>query len=166
MEIDERRSADRLKRLDSLAYLLDNSIPIPGTGARVGLDALIGLVPGIGDVAGTAMSGIIVMQAARMGAPGSVVARMVLNVGIETVVGAIPFVGDLFDAGWKANARNIKLLRAVVDRPGAVRKSSRAVVLGAALALLLILAIIGVVAFATARAFWYWLTSPGGPGVT
>ena len=77
METDERRGAERLKRLDSLAYLLDNSIPIPGTGARVGLDALIGLVPGIGDVAGTAMSGYIVMQAARMGAPASVIARMV-----------------------------------------------------------------------------------------
>jgi hypothetical protein len=112
------------------------------------------------------MSAYIVMQAARMGAPGSVVARMVLNVGVETVVGSIPFLGDLFDAGWKANARNIKLLRAVVDEPGAVRKSSRAVVLGAGLALLLILAVIGVVAFAVVRAMWYWLTSPGGPGLT
>jgi hypothetical protein len=148
-----------------LAYLLDNSIPIPGTGARVGLDAVIGLVPGIGDVAGTAMSAYIVMQAARMGAPGSVVARMVLNVGVETVVGSIPFLGDLFDAGWKANARNIKLLRGVVDQPGAVRRSSRAVVFGAGLALLLILALIGVVAFAVLRAMWYWLTSPGGPGL-
>ena len=156
METRERGGAERLKRLDSLAYLLDNSIPIPGTGARVGLDALIGLVPGIGDVAGTAMSGYIVMQAARMGAPASVVARMVLNVGIETVVGSIPFLGDLFDAGWKANARNITLLRGVVETPGAVQKSSRAVVLGAALALLLILAAIGVVAFSVLRAMWSW----------
>jgi hypothetical protein len=111
------------------------------------------------------MSGYIVMQAARMGAPGSVIARMVLNVGIETVVGAIPFVGDLFDAGWKANARNIKLLRAVVEQPGAARRSSRAVVFGAGLALLLILAVIGVVAFAVVRAMWNWITGPGGPGL-
>jgi hypothetical protein len=164
VENDAQSSAGRLKRLDSLAYLLDNSIPIPGTGARVGIDALIGLVPGIGDVAGTAMSAYIVMQAARMGAPASVVARMVMNVGVETVVGSIPFLGDLFDAGWKANARNIKLLRAVVDQPGTARRSSRAVVIGAGLALLLILAVIGVVAFAVVRAMWYWLTAPGGPG--
>jgi hypothetical protein len=158
LETDERRGAERLKRLDSLAYLLDNSIPIPGTGARVGLDALIGLVPGIGDVAGTAMSGYIVMQAARMGAPASVIARMVLNVGIETVVGAIPFLGDLFDAGWKANARNIKLLRGSVVAPGAVRRSSRLVVGVTALVLLLLLAGVGVVAFAVISAFWNWLT--------
>jgi hypothetical protein len=159
LEIDERRGADRLKRLDSLAYLLDNSIPIPGTGARVGLDAIIGLVPGIGDVAGTAMSGYIVMQAARMGAPGSVIARMVLNVGIETVVGSIPFLGDLFDAGWKANARNIKLLRGSVVAPGAVRRSSRMVVGVTALVLLLLLTAVGVVAFAVIRAFWHWITA-------
>ena len=164
MQNEAQSSAGKLKRLDGLAYLLDNSIPIPGTGARVGIDALIGLVPGIGDVAGTAMSAYIVMQAARMGAPASVVARMVLNVGVETVVGSIPFLGDLFDAGWKANARNIKLLRAVVEQPGATRRSSRAVVVGAALALLFILAAIGVVAFAVLRAVWYWLTGPGGPG--
>ncbi len=157
METDERRGADRLKRLDSLAYLLDNSIPIPGTGARVGLDALIGLVPGIGDVAGTAMSGYIVMQAARMGAPASVIARMVMNVGIETVVGSVPFLGDLFDAGWKANARNIKLLRGSVVTPGVVRRSSRLVVGLTALVLLLMLAAVGVVAFAVLRAFGHWL---------
>lgn len=165
MQNDAQSNAGRLKRLDGMAYLLDNSIPIPGTGARVGLDAVIGLVPGIGDVAGAAMSAYIVMQAARMGAPGSVVARMVLNVGIETVVGSIPFLGDLFDAGWKANARNMKLLRAAVDEPGAARRSSRAVVIGAGLALLLILALIGVVAFAVLRAMWYWITGPGGPGL-
>ena len=159
MESNERGGAERLKRLDSLAYLLDNSIPIPGTKARVGVDALIGLVPGIGDVAGTAMSAYIVMQGARMGAPASVVARMVMNVGVETVVGSIPFLGDLFDAGWKANARNIALLRGSVDRPGEVRRSSRAVVLGAGVALLLILALIGVVAYSILRATWNWLAA-------
>ena len=137
--MDDTRGAGRLKRLDSLAYLLDNSIPIPGTGARVGIDALIGLVPGIGDVAGTAMSAYIVMQAARMGAPASVVSRMVLNVGVETVVGTIPFLGDLFDAGWKANARNMRLLHQAIDTPGYARRSSRLFV---ALVFLLLLALL------------------------
>lgn len=165
MATDDTQGAGRLKRLDSLAYLLDNSIPIPGTGARVGLDAVIGLVPGIGDVAGTALSAYIVVQAARMGAPASVIARMVMNVGIETIVGSIPFLGDLFDAGWKSNARNIALLRGAIERPGATRRSSRAVVLGTVLVLLLILAMVGVVAFAVLRATWHWLAGPGGPGL-
>ena len=108
----ERAASPRERSVDRLAYLLDDSIPIPGTGRRIGIDAVIGLVPGLGDVAGTALSGVIVVQAARMGAPFSVLLRMVLNVGIEALVGAIPFVGDLFDAWWKANRRNARLLHA------------------------------------------------------
>lgn len=159
----ERRGGD-LGRLDSLAYLLDNSIPIPGTGRRVGLDAVLGLVPGLGDVAGSALSAYIVVQAARLGAPASVIGRMVLNVGVETVIGAVPLVGDLFDAGWKANARNMRLLHGVAGRPDATRRTSRAVVAGALLALLAILCIAGVVAVSAGIAFWRWITGAGGPG--
>jgi len=143
-----------MKRLDALAYALDNSIRIPGTGARVGLDAIIGLIPGIGDAAGTAMSAYIVIQAARIGAPVTVIIRMLLNVGLETVVGAVPVVGDLFDAGWKANARNMALLRGAVDAPDAVHRSSRAVVIGVTLVLLLILAAVFALAFFTLRGLW------------
>jgi hypothetical protein len=143
-----------MKRLDSLAYALDNSIRIPGTGARVGLDAVIGLIPGIGDAAGTAMSAYIVIQAARIGAPVAVILRMLLNVGLETVVGAVPLVGDLFDAGWKANARNMALLRRAVDAPGATHRSSRAVVIGVTLVLLLLLAAVATLAFFTLRGLW------------
>ena len=143
-----------MKRLDSLAYALDNSIRIPGTGARVGLDAVIGLIPGIGDAAGTAMSAYIVIQAARIGAPLAVILRMLLNVGLETVVGAVPLVGDLFDAGWKANARNMALLRRAVDAPGATHRSSRVVVIGVTLVLLLLLAAVATLAFFTLRGLW------------
>ena len=124
----DRRTA-LVRRLDTLAYLLDNSIPIPGTGTRFGIDALIGLIPGVGDAAGALLSGYIVLQAARLGTGFPVILRMLLNVGIETLVGAVPLLGDLFDAGWKANDRNMRLLHRAVDAPGAARRSSLAFVL-------------------------------------
>jgi hypothetical protein len=123
------RHTARVRRLDTLAYLLDNSIPIPGTGARFGLDALIGVIPGIGDAAGALLSCYIVFEAARLGAGFPVIMRMLLNVAIETVVGAVPLLGDLFDAGWKANDRNMRLLHQSVDAPGAARRSSLVFVL-------------------------------------
>ena len=114
-EITPRADADprRVERLRALAYVLDSSIPVPGTGMRIGLDPIIGLIPGIGDAVGGLMSSYIVLQAARMGAPVTVLLRMLLNVAAEAVVGVIPIVGDLFDAGFKANVRNLALLRAV-----------------------------------------------------
>jgi len=125
---DEKREA-AVRRVDALAHLLDNSIPVPGTGMRFGLDAVIGLVPGVGDAAGALLSCWIVLEGARLGAGITVVLRMLLNVAIEAVVGAIPFLGDLFDAGWKANVRNIRLLHRAIDAPGAARRSSGLVVL-------------------------------------
>lgn len=149
----EGREAAALRRLDGLAYVLDNSIPIPGIG-RVGLDAVIGLVPGVGDAAGSLLSAYIVVEAARAGAPVPVLARMVWNVGVEAAVGAIPFLGDLFDAAWKANDRNVRLLRRAMEAPGATRRSSTAVVAGVLVALALVLGGIGVLAFFVLRAFW------------
>ncbi|HEU4453612.1 MAG TPA: DUF4112 domain-containing protein [Longimicrobium sp.] len=141
-----------LRRLDGLAYLLDNSIPIPGTGRRVGLDAVIGLVPGVGDAAGSLLSAYIVVEAARAGTPFPVLARMVMNVAIEGIVGAVPFLGDLFDAAWKANDRNVRLLRAAMASPDATRRSSKGVVLGVILLLLLVLGGVGVLSFLALRA--------------
>jgi len=136
---DEKRAA-LVRRLDALAHLLDNSIPIPGTGTRFGMDAVVGLIPGIGDAVGGLMSAYIVLEAARLGAGPAVVMRMLMNVAIETVVGAVPVVGDLFDAGWKANARNMRLLHTAIDAPGAARKSSRLFVALVFLALLVLFA--------------------------
>lgn len=147
-----------VRRLDSLSYLLDNSIPIPGTGRRFGLDAVIGLVPGFGDAAGSLMSAYIVVQAARLGAPAPSLVRMLLNVGIEAVVGAIPFAGDLFDAWFKANARNVALLRREMDRPGSTRRSSTGVVLAVILALVLILGAVGWLAISILQALWQAIT--------
>jgi len=100
----------RLRRIEALSWFLDNSIRIPGVGYRFGYDALIGLVPGIGDLAGMGLSVYILIQAGRLGIRRATLARMVLNIGLEALVGVIPLLGDIFDVAWKANARNVALV--------------------------------------------------------
>ena len=93
----------------NLTRLLDTAIGLPG-GFRIGIDPIIGLVPGIGDVIATALSLWLIYDATRLGIPKRVLARMVLNVVIEAAVGAIPVLGDIIDAAWKANVRNMRLV--------------------------------------------------------
>jgi len=100
----------RLEALRRWASLLDAAFGIPGTRIRFGLDAIIGLVPGLGDAAAGLFSAVIVLQAFRMDVPRIVLARMAANVVFEVLAGAVPFLGDLFDIAWKANLRNVKLL--------------------------------------------------------
>ena len=135
-----RARGDRLDTVRALTRLLDEAIRIPGTNIRFGLDALLGLIPGLGDVSGGLMGAYALVAAARLGAPPSVIARMLLNIGIDTVVGAVPVLGDLFDVGWKANSRNLALLERYADRPQATRSSSRAMVAGALVLLLALIA--------------------------
>jgi hypothetical protein len=108
--------ADRIARIDALATLLDTAFVIPGTQVRFGLDALIGLVPGIGDAITTIMSLFIVSEARALGAPPWLIARMVANVALDGFVGAVPLVGDAFDVAFRANRRNMALLRAHLDK--------------------------------------------------
>ena len=102
-----------------LAWLLDNSIPIPGTGRRIGLDAVIGLVPGLGDVLSGGLGLLVVLRGVQRGLPTIVVARMLANVGLDFAVGAIPIIGDAFDLWYKSNARNIGLLRRYAENRNA-----------------------------------------------
>jgi len=106
-----RTRAERVARLDALATLLDTAFLIPGTRIRFGLDALIGLVPGVGDAITTLVSLYIVREARALGVPRWIVARMVANVAIDGVIGAVPVLGDMFDVAWKANRRNMALLQ-------------------------------------------------------
>jgi len=108
--------AERIARLDGLATLLDTAFVIPGTNIRFGIDAMMGLVPGIGDAITTAMSLYIVHEARQLGAPRHLIARMLANVALDGVVGAVPFLGDAFDVMWRANRRNMALLRSHLDR--------------------------------------------------
>ena len=91
--------------------LLDTALVIPGTGVRFGLDALIGLFPVVGDIITTALSLFIVHEAYQLGAPRHVIARMLGNVALDGVFGAVPLVGDAFDVLWRANRRNVRLLQ-------------------------------------------------------
>ena len=118
------RSGDA-ERVRALARLLDSAVRVPGTNIRFGLDSLIGLVPGVGDLAGAALSGYIVLAAARLGLPPAVLTRMLLNLGLDTLVGTVPLLGDLFDVGFRANVRNAALIDRHLAEPVAVRKSSR-----------------------------------------
>ena len=110
---------------------------------RVGLDPLLGLVPGLGDVAGAALSGYVVLLGTRLGAPRSVVLRMLGNVAVDTIVSAVPVLGDAFDVGWKSNTRNVALLERYLAQPGSTRASSRSLV-GAVAVVLGLLAIAGI----------------------
>jgi hypothetical protein len=106
-----RSREERVARLDALATLLDTAFILPGTNVRFGFDALIGLVPGIGDAITTAISLYIVHEARQLGAPAHLILRMLANVVVDGFVGAVPLVGDAFDVLWRANRRNVRLLR-------------------------------------------------------
>ena len=117
MTVRRFRHAD-LEEVDTIAWLLDNSIPIPGTGRRIGIDsaatyvtALVKFVPGLGDVVSGAVGLLVVARGAALGLPRIVVARMLFNVAVDFVVGTIPIVGDAFDLWFKSNARNVALMR-------------------------------------------------------
>ena len=102
-------SHSRLERLRALSRLLDSAFPLPG-GYRIGLDGIIGLIPGFGDIAGSIASSYIIVESARLGASTPTLLRMAMNVLVESLVGLIPFLGDLFDIFWKANEKNMALL--------------------------------------------------------
>ena len=114
-----RTREERVARLDVLANLLDTAFILPGTNVRFGFDALIGLVPGIGDAITTAISLYLVLEARQLGAPAHLILRMLANVVVDGFVGAVPLVGDAFDVLWRANRRNVWLLREWLAREDA-----------------------------------------------
>lgn len=141
------------QRLNALAWLLDNSIRLPGIGFRIGLDALLGLIPVVGDAVGVLISGYIVREAARLGVPRSTLLRMVANIVVEGVVGMFPLLGDVFDAAWKANQRNARLLNEHIANSGRAAASSRKFVLLLGAGLLAFLVLMGLFA----ALFWGWV---------
>jgi len=147
---------DELKKLDRLAWWMDAAFKVPGTNWRVGLDGLIGLIPGIGDLIAGGASAWIVAHAVRIGLPWHVVIRMAGNVALESLVGTIPIIGDLFDMGYKANQRNVAIMREAIEggalgAPRAFPKSARrgAAVVSAGL-LVLAAIVVGLVALGLA----------------
>lgn len=125
-------------RARALARVLDTAFRVPGTNFRVGLDPILGLVPGAGDVLGGVLSTYVLLLAAQAGASKPVLLRMLGNVGVDVLVGTVPLLGDLFDAGFKANARNVALLERFLEEPRRTERASTgfvALLVGAALLL-------------------------------
>lgn len=138
------RDGGELARLDALATLLDRAVRIPGTNIRFGLDALLGLVPGVGDLATGALSVYVITRAGRLGVSRAVMSRMLGNVLLDVAAGSVPVAGDAFDVAWRANSRNVELLRRHLTDPAGARRESRLVVWG--MAALAVLAVAGGVA--------------------
>jgi hypothetical protein len=143
-----------LAEVETLAWLLDNSIPVPGTGGRrFGIDAIIGIVPGVGDVVSGVLGLLVVWRGSRMGLPRIVVARMLLNALLDIAIGAIPVIGDAFDLWFKASTRNLALMRRHLERPDTSTRedwTAVVVVVGLAVAVIgailwLIVAVIGAI---------------------
>ena len=145
---------ERLDALRRWAVLLDSYFRVPGTRIRFGLDALIGLVPGLGDLSAPVFAGMILLQAARLRLPLVVQARMVLNAGLDMLLGFVPLLGDVADVFWKANLRNLALLERHA-RPGTPPARSDYIVVGLGLAVLAAIALTPVVLLA-------WLLSQRG----
>ena len=146
-----------LRQLDWLSRLLDTAFPIPGTRFRIGLDGLLGLIPGIGDPLGAILSSYIVFAAARLGASQLTLLRMLGNVAIDGLVGAVPILGDVFDIAWKANVRNLALLHAQRKELGQRPRSQRQVLWLIAGALLLLFLGLGLVSFFVLRLLYHAL---------
>jgi hypothetical protein len=133
--------------LDALrrwAVLLDSAFRIPGTRIRFGLDAIIGLIPGLGDISTPTFAGLLLLQAVRMRLPIVIQARMVLNAALDMLLGLVPILGDLVDVGWKANLRNLALLERHA-RPGVPPSRGDYLFVWICLALLALIAITPVV---------------------
>ena len=127
------------KKLDNLAWLLDDSIKIPGTSWKIGLDGILGLIPGVGDLAASGLSTYILYQAVKLKAPKVILARMTLNILLESVIGVIPVFGDLFDFMFKANQRNVDLMRQYVLNPKDTAQQSTLAVVGVIVALFVVM---------------------------
>jgi hypothetical protein len=113
-----RSRCANLERLDRRSRILDVAFAVPGTNLRFGVEAILPLVPGIGDAAATALSCWLLYEASQLGVPRALLARMIANVLVEGAAGAVPIAGDLFDIGWRANRRNVRLLHEHFEREG------------------------------------------------
>src|SRR5687767_15078831 len=161
----ETGSASRFRSttpdLDALAHLMDGAFRIPRLNIRFGLDAIIGVIPGLGDIITTLVSFYILAAAQRYGVPRITTLRMGLNIAIDAIIGAIPIVGDLFDVVWTANGRNVALVRRHINTPLHLRQQARRgdwfYVVGTASVLVAILAAALYVAYLVIATIVGWL---------
>ena len=141
-----------LERVRALARVLDSAVKIPGTNIRFGADSIVGLIPGLGDVAGALLSGYIVLAATRLGASTPVVTRMLLNIALDTIVGSVPVLGDVFDVAWKSNQKNVALLEKHLGHPAQTRRASGWLIMLVVVAVIAVAVLMGVGIVALIRA--------------
>jgi NAD/NADP transhydrogenase beta subunit len=141
----------RVARATRLARVLDTALRIPGTRIRFGLDPILGLVPGLGDAIAALLGGYLVWTAVRAGAPRLIIGRMLANIALDAIVGAVPVAGTVFDVAFKAHRRNARMLQDWSQQPAAIEARERRTALALA-GVLLALVIIA----AAALAFGIW----------
>lgn len=139
-EIQTQKQIEIEKGLDNLAFYLDDLFRVPGVGWRFGLDAIIGLIPNVGDTITSFASFYILLAGVRYGVPKITLLRMAFNIGLDYLVGSIPLIGDAFDFVWKSNKMNMNLIRQRASGHGTGKTSDYIFVFG------LILVLIGILA--------------------
>ena len=157
-------NSKNINSLRRLSQLLDNAIPIPGTKYRIGLDPILGLIPGGGDTIAGALGAYIIIQAARMKIPRKVLWKMVGNILFDSVVGTVPVLGDLFDVAWKANVRNMALLEEHLSVNQQEQNQNHNLIFLIGLALVLLIIVVGFAALTLVIISWLWnnlLNKPG-----
>ncbi|AHJ97440.1 DUF4112 domain-containing protein [Hymenobacter swuensis] len=142
---------DRLRWVERISHLLDSQFRVPGTTWRFGIDPIMGLIPVVGGLPSLAISGVLILTMMRHGASGNLVVRMLVNVLLDTVIGAIPVIGNIFDFAYKANDRNVRLLRAHYAE-GRYQGSGK----GLVLLIVLLLLVMGGALVWGGWALWHW----------
>jgi hypothetical protein len=158
----EARGRRDLERLRAIARLFDQAFAVPGTKWRFGVDALFGLIPGLGDVAGALVAVYALRVARSLGAPAAVQLHMLSNVALDALVGTVPLIGDLFDFAFKAQTRNLALLDAWLDTPHETTRRSRRGLLVIPLAVLVVFMTLTIVGVWMLYLFFSWLVKLAG----
>ena len=154
---------NRLLWVERISRLLDSQFKVPGTTWRFGLDPIMGLIPVVGGLPSLAISGILIMTMLRHGASGSLVVRMVFNVVLDALIGAIPIVGSIFDFAYKANDRNVALLRAHYAE-GKYQGSGKGLLLFIVITLLIFGGLLVWGTWTLGALLWHWATAGHNPG--
>ena len=157
-DVERQRQVEVEKGLDDLAFYLDGLFRVPGTGWRFGLDALIGLIPNVGDTLTSFASFYILFSGVRYGVPKITLLRMAFNIGLDYLVGSIPLLGDAFDFFWKSNQQNMNLIRTRAAGHGKGKTSDYIFVFG--LILLLIGILVGSIVMSAFILYWVFLSRP------
>jgi Domain of unknown function (DUF4112) len=144
----------KLEHLRSLSVLWDESLRIPGTNFRVGLESIIGFLPFGGDAIGILLSCYILFHAVQFKLPQSILLRMALNIMIDGVIGTIPLLGDLFDTAWKANTRNVDLLEAHLRHPKTSHSANRRFLILLGVGVFLVVSMLAVIGVAIIKLLW------------